>query len=328
MEKDGQGSLLMSNVSFLIPCFNASAHLEPMLKSVLSNMEMDDDIIVVDDHSQDDSTARAKHILSQANVHHTVTTNPGKGACSARNHAFSLAQGELIQWLDADDILGPDKLAKQRQHLEAQSSELVVSPFASFIGTPEHGTINENRDWSSPPNPTPADWLASGQMTIPACWLGHRSVFEKAGKWDESLLVNQDGEYFARVLAAANRLRFEGTVHVHYRKGNAGSVSRFSAEKADSLFRSVESIHTTASSLKTSERMQQMVANKYQHAIYTAFPHCPEGAARAKAALKTLPKPTISNPNAVSTLSKGISFLLGWKSLTRLRMLKTQFRAA
>ena len=65
-------------LSILIPCFNASAHLEPTLKSVLSNMEMDDDIIVVDDHSQDDSTARAKHILSQANVHHTVTTTRGK----------------------------------------------------------------------------------------------------------------------------------------------------------------------------------------------------------------------------------------------------------
>ena len=70
--------------------------------------------------------------------------------------------------------------------------------------------------------------------------------------------------------------------------------------------------------------MRQMVANKYQHAIYTAFPHCPEGLAQAKKALKTLPKPTISNPNMVSSLSKGFAAIFGWRSLTRLRMLKAK----
>lgn len=70
--------------------------------------------------------------------------------------------------------------------------------------------------------------------------------------------------------------------------------------------------------------MRQMVANKHQHAIYTAFPHCPEGMAKAKNELKTLPKPTISNPNAISSISKSFATIFGWRSLTRLRMLKAQ----
>ena len=161
-------------------------------------------------------------------------------------------------------------------------------------------------------------------MTIPACWIGHRSVFEAAGPWDTSLRVNQDGEYFARTLASAERIHFEPDTQVWYRRGIADSVSSFTPAKADSLFRSIASIQKTALSLEDSPRMRQMVANKYQHAIYTAFPHCPEGMAKAKKELETLPKPNISNPNAVSALSKGFASIFGWKSLTRLRMFKAQ----
>ena len=89
-------------VSILIPCFNASAFLEQTLKSVIENMAPQDEVIVVDDHSEDDSEQKARHILQEAGVHHTVTKNPTKGACAARNHAFALAKGNLIQWLDAD----------------------------------------------------------------------------------------------------------------------------------------------------------------------------------------------------------------------------------
>jgi len=311
-------------VSILIPCFNASAFLEQTLKSVIENMAPQDEVVVVDDHSEDGSEQKAKHILKEAGVHYTVTRNPDKGACAARNHALALAKGSLIQWLDADDILGQDKIEKQRHHLQDGGKALVVSPFQSFVRDQKNGALEDQRDWSCPSNETPAGWLASGKMTIPACWLGHRSVFEAAGPWDTSLRVNQDGEYFARALAAADHLHFEPDAQAWYRRGVADSVSSFTPAKADSLFRSIASIQKTALSLEDSPRMRQMVANKYQHAIYTAFPHCREGMAKAKKELKTLPKPTISNPNAISSLSKGFAAIFGWKSLTRLRMFKAQ----
>lgn len=311
-------------VSILIPCFNASVFLEQTLNSVIENMAPEDEVIVVDDHSEDGSEQQAKHILQAAGVRHTVTRNPTKGACAARNHALELAKGRLIQWLDADDILGQQKIAKQRLHLEGGSNTLVLSPFQSFVGDPQSGLLQDTRDWSCPATETPAGWLASGKMTIPACWLGHRSVFEAAGPWDTSLHVNQDGEYFARALAAADHLHFEPDTQVWYRRGVTGSVSSFTPAKADSLFKSVDAIHRTALKLEDSPRMRQMVANKYQHAVYTAWPHCPEGMAKAKKELKSLPRPNISNPNAISALSKGFAAIFGWKSLTRLRMLKAQ----
>lgn len=314
----------MTSVSILIPCFNAAEFLRSTLESAIENMEDGDEIILVDDHSTDGSLQLARGFLQNANINFKAVTNPSKGACSARNHAFSHAKNPLIQWLDADDLLGKDKLKEQRLSLAGSPNSIVASPFYPFIGDPVNGAVSEERDWTCSEVMTGADWLASGKMTIPACWLASKQLFAEAGPWDTQLKVNQDGEYFARVLAKAKSVLFRPEVNVWYRRGVSGSVSQFTEEKAESLFASVDSIHRTALKLEDSNRMRQMVANRYQHAIYTAYPHCPDGIAKAQTTLQNLPTPTISNPNAVSFPSKMVSTVLGWRTLTRLRLLRNK----
>ena len=318
--------IFMNAVAILIPCYNAAAFLKATLQSAVVNMDEGDELVLVDDNSEDESLRVATQFLNQSGVNFTATINPSKGACAARNHALSLSKNPWIQWLDSDDILGKDKLKQQKLKLETRPNSIVVSPFIPFIGNPEGGSIHEDRNWSCPEVLTGADWLASGRMTIPACWLGPRHLFEQAGPWDEQLKVNQDGEYFARVLAQAESVIFDPEINVWYRRGNSESVSQFTAEKAASLFASVDSIQRTALTLEDSERMRQMMANRYQHAIYTAYPYCPAGIEKAKKTLRELPKPTISNPNAVSLLSKFISIVFGWKTLTRLRLMRKQLK--
>ena len=324
METTAFQRIFMSAAAILIPCYNAAQFIEATLKSAVDNMADGDELVLIDDHSEDESLSVATHFLNQSGINFIAAKNPGKGACAARNHALSISKNPWVQWLDADDLLGKDKLKQQRLKLAKHPNSIVVSPFVPFIGDQENGALEDDRDWSYPEVLTGADWLASGQMTIPACWLGPRHLFEQAGPWDTQLQVNQDGEYFARVLAQAESVIFEPNVTVWYRRGNSASVSQFTAEKAASLFASVDSIHSTALALENSARMRQMLANRHQHAIYTAYPHCPAGIDRAKTALKELPKPTISNPNAVSSLSKGISSIFGWKALTHLRLLRNQ----
>ena len=317
----------MSTSAILIPCYNAANFLEATLQSAVDNMDEGDELVLVDDHSEDESLRVAKQFLNQSGVNFTATINPSKGACAARNYALSISKNPWIQWLDADDILGKDKLKKQKLKLAHSPNSIIASPFVPFIENPEDGAVQEDRDWSCPEVMTSADWLASERMTIPACWLGPRHLFEKAGPWDIRLKVNQDGEYFARVLAATESVIFESDVTVWYRRDNSASVSQFTPEKAESLFASEHSILKTALELEDSHRMRQMVANRFQHAIYTAYPHYPDGIAKAKKTLRSLPKPDISNPNAVSLLSKFISFAFGWKTLTRLRLLKKKLKS-
>ena len=140
----------------------------------------------------------------------------------------------------------------------------------------------------------------------------------EAGPWDESLQVNQDGENFCRVVAKSEGVQFHPDVEVFYRR-EGGGVSQFTSDKADSLFKSIQSMEAVALALEDSPRMQQMVSNRYQTFIYTAYPARPDLIRQATDRLRDLPSPTISNPNAVSPISRAISATLGWKALTQLR---------
>ena len=91
----------------------------------------------------------------------------------------------------------------------------------------------------------PKEWLLAERMMIPAGWLGSRQLFESIQPWDESLLINQDGEYFTRAIVASAGVIFEPKSRVYYRSEMQGSVSQFKPHKAPSLFASIESFEQT-----------------------------------------------------------------------------------
>src|SRR5438045_4211310 len=99
-------------VSILIPAYNAENWLADTLRSALAQTWPNKEIILVDDGSTDRTLAIARQFQSPSvRVH----AQPNQGASSARNAALALAQGEYIQWLDADDLLGRDKITKQME---------------------------------------------------------------------------------------------------------------------------------------------------------------------------------------------------------------------
>lgn len=97
-------------VSILIPAFNAQNQIRGCIEFALAQTWSPKEIIVVDDESKD-STLEIARSYASPDVH--VTTQDNCGASSARNRALSLARGDYIQWLDADDLLAPDKISMQ-----------------------------------------------------------------------------------------------------------------------------------------------------------------------------------------------------------------------
>ena len=313
--------------SVLIPNFNGAPYIEECIHSLMYQLQKGDEIVVVDDHSTDDSLPLLQS-CAQENPSVVVSSNPKKGGASARNHAFNLSKGECIQWMDIDDFLGKDKLSLCTLHIKKYPTQLHTCPWHSFEGGLRDRAISDDVDWNTIPEfSSPAEWLARDTFMALHCYAGHRTLFEQAGPWDESLTINQDGEYFARVVATSQGVRFTHETEVFYRRLSSGSVSRFSPEKADSLYRSTESMVRTAIHLEDSEQMQQMAANRWQHFIYTVYPSRGDLIAKAENQLKHLPKPNISNPNAVSPLSKLVSNVLGWKTLSQTRLLRARLQS-
>src|SRR5689334_6006096 len=117
---------MKSLVSILIPAYNAEAFLGQTLESALAQTWPRKEIIVVDDGSNDGTLAVAQEFARRGV--RVVSNKSRLSASAARNKAFSLCQGDYIQWLDADDLLAPDKIEKQMALLETlPSKRLLVS---------------------------------------------------------------------------------------------------------------------------------------------------------------------------------------------------------
>src|SRR5262245_44317620 len=119
-------------VSILIPAFNCEKWIAAAIESALAQTWTGKEIIVVDDGSTDQTLAIARQFASKAV---SVITQENQGAAAARNKAFSICQGDYVQWLDADDLLAPDKIARQVGALAGCRSKrtLLSSEWGSFI---------------------------------------------------------------------------------------------------------------------------------------------------------------------------------------------------
>ncbi len=106
----------MTKISVVIPMYNSQAWIEETLQSVLKQTYPAEqmEVIVVDDASTDGSVATAKAFMAQHGMNGTVIVHErNKCVCAARNTGWRAASSDWIQFLDADDLLSPDKIAMQ-----------------------------------------------------------------------------------------------------------------------------------------------------------------------------------------------------------------------
>jgi glycosyltransferase involved in cell wall biosynthesis len=243
-------------ISILIPAYNAAPWIADTLRSALRQTWPRKEIIVVDDGSKDETFAVAQKF---AGPEVAVVTQKNAGASAARNKAFSLCQGDYIQWLDADDLLGADKISRQLEVVEKVSDPraLFSSEWGRFMYRPRRAKFESTPLCADQP---PVEWLVRklGQNLHmqPATWLVSRGLTEAAGPWDERLSLDDDGEYFCRVLLASSGVRFVPGAKSFYRMSGFGTLSIVdqSDKKLESLWLSMQLHVGYLRSLEESER--------------------------------------------------------------------------
>ena len=308
-------------VSILVPCHNAAPWLAQTLESALAQTWPATEIIVIDDGSGDNSVALARTFEPRGV---RVLTQPNAGASAARNRALRASRGEFIQFLDADDLLSPAKIAEQLALLAVRPAGAVATcAWGRFTNDPAQARFADEVVFCD--FARAVDFLVrcgdDGAMMHPSAWLVPRAVAERAGPWDETLSLNDDGEYFCRVALAAPEIAFCAApgARSYYRSGLPDSLSQQRNERARrSLFRSLELVERHLRAAEDSPRTRRAAAGHYQRFVHMFFPFPADLLQAAEARIAALGGASFSLP-PMGPKTAALARLVGWKNVWRLK---------
>lgn len=266
-------------VSILIPAYNAQRWIADTLRSALEQTWPRKEIIVVDDGSKDETITIAKQFESQG-VRVVVQSN--QGASAARNNAFAQSHGDFIQWLDADDLLAPDKIARQMEPVMqglVGPRALLSGSWAHFMYRPWRAEFVPSSLWC---DLSPQEWLIRKMeqniFMQTGTWLVSRELTEAAGPWDARMLGDDDGEYFCRVLMASEGVRFIADAKVYYRAFRFDGLSyigRFPA-KIDAHWKSMQLHIRYLRSFGDDARTRAACVQYIRDSLVYFYPECPK----------------------------------------------------
>jgi glycosyltransferase involved in cell wall biosynthesis len=191
-------------VSVIIPTHNSAQFIAETVQSALEQTHDALEIIVVDDGSTDDTVARLDRFGDRVRVHE----QPNSGAAVARNRGLSMARGEYVAFLDADDLWHPRKLQTQLEHVrsckgcravygswlkwEPDATGTWPAPSWPDAGTDAATLVAERSGWLY-------HQLLQESVIHTSAILFHRSVIDTVGAFDERLRKGQDLDYWLRV---------------------------------------------------------------------------------------------------------------------------------
>ena len=192
----------MARVSVIIATYNRAGLLAETLQSVLRQSFQDFEIIVVDDGSSDDTPALMSTFAERA--HYLRLEHSGKPG-HVRNRGIALARGELIAFVDDDDLWLPHKLKRQVPVLDSDPGLGLVFGDVQLL----HADGSTSGPVLSPvqkQSPAWFDLLLAGCFVHPSTVVVRRTLIGRQGMFDESLPTSEDYDCWlrlARTTAAA-----------------------------------------------------------------------------------------------------------------------------
>jgi len=189
-------------VSILIPCYNAERWVGQAIESSLAQTWLEKEVIIFNDGSTDGSLK----VIESFGNHIRWETSPNRGGNAARNRLLDLAQGEWLQYLDADDYLQPDKVASQMELLAGHpETDIVFGPV-----TLEHcSDTGAKRELL--PIPQPHDlWVLLARWYLPQTGapLWRKQAIVDVGRWKSDQYCCQEHELYLRLLMAGRAFTY------------------------------------------------------------------------------------------------------------------------
>lgn len=205
-------------VSVVIPAYNSAAFIGETLDSVFDQSFTDFEVIIVNDGSPD--TIDLERVLEPYMNRICYIKQKNLGAAVARNEGLRAAKGELIAFLDSDDLWLPDYLDRQLRFLHEQECDLVCADALVFGDAPDAGgTYMENLMPTAPASGVVSflDLVSGERSLITSGVIARRDFIFRAGLFDETLRNAQDFDLWLRLAQAGARLMYHRHVLLRYR---------------------------------------------------------------------------------------------------------------
>ncbi len=191
-------------VSAIIPVYNGEPFLADAIESIKQQSYEPLEIIIVDDGSIDSTTMIASS--TKGGVRYVY--QPNSGSPSARNKGLKLARGNVIAFLDADDLWTENKLEIQLALLSKDPSVEVVLGYLQYIRSSQSG--DGKPKFEKYPNP----WL---ELNLGAA-ICLKSAFDKVGFFDEQLHYCDDVDWFMRAKELGLSMLIHKEITLYHRR--------------------------------------------------------------------------------------------------------------
>ena len=262
----------MTKVSVIIPLHNSEAYITQTIDSCLAQTHDNIEIIVVENGSKDQGYQIVKSIDDKPLSVFQITT---PNAAAARNYGYKKATGAYIIFLDADDVMAPNKIELQLKALSTKPQGWIAScAWAKFKTNTKEAIITPQKVWNiqNPVTWCVTSWMGGGMMALSG-WLIPKPIIDKAGLWDENLSLHDDGEFMCRVLLASKGNVFVEKTVVYYRQQSRSLSKEHKSKKvAESALLVYKSYQKEILKFQDSRLTRRALARNFSRFIYEYFP--------------------------------------------------------
>jgi glycosyltransferase involved in cell wall biosynthesis len=206
----------MPKVSVIIPAHNTAPFIAETLDSVFDQTFRDFEVIVVNDGSPDTPDLEVALQPYTDRIHYFKQEN--RGVAGARNAAIRVAQGELLAFVDSDDIWMPGYLFAQVGFLDRNLNVCACIADVLLFGSCPEPTVRKMLKEGAGPVLNFEQILKREGGQIPSATVARRQRVVQVGMFDEQLRIAEDVEFCVRLCFPDKSMGYLGELLVKYRQ--------------------------------------------------------------------------------------------------------------
>lgn len=205
-------------ISIIIPAYNVEDYIEECIHSAFAQTHKPIEVICIDNNSTDNTWQKLKQ-LQETYPSLLIEKELKPGAPAARNKGLALSKGEWIQFLDADDLLLPEKI-------EHQAGLIKNKPEVCFIAAASKKKhINGQSTTTIPKQDHPFKSLFTTNLGITSSNLWNKTYINQVSGWDESLKSSQEADLMFRLLQINSQVIFDAEPLTIIQERETGQIS-------------------------------------------------------------------------------------------------------